>query len=393
MAILDKDQFDRIAEIVKRYTTWFTRRLFGESYSKETPNVNVNVEPLIELPASLIRLSFQLGLKESVLKEKEWEQLDWDALTDSLRPLTPVQELQVQASELSAHTRYRRLSEDITNGLYERLALETAKVVTEAQVRGVIKEQVKVGVAANRAYYDVAKDLVGQLKEQQRNWGRVASTEMHAARQNGIASAIVSKTDIYSDGEGEDSLVAVSMAPDACSDCRRLYLDPNTGKPKIFKLSELMANAGTNYQRPWRVNAKPVIPPLHPFCFCRLRYIPPGWGWNNEGRFTMINPKEAFPEVVKGELSKAIDEEPHSLLGASHSVLPEEGYIRGLHGENGIEELEHLIPRLKKLHQMYIRDEHLSKRLEELLRIARAQHHLESQVHVHHVGGGSDEQD
>lgn len=652
MAIIKKGQLDRIAGIVKRYTDWFIGRLFGPSYVDKPP-VNIDEDNLTDLPGSMVTLSFELGLQEATLKDEEWSQLTWDAVKDSQRPLTEVQKLQVQAAEMSAYTQYRRLADDIANGLYDRLAQATRTTVSEAQVRGEIKEQIQAGVAGNRSYRDVAHSLVGELKEQQRNWTRVAATEMHAARQKGVAEAIRSGIDIYQGSDGIDSRVTISLAPDACSDCRRIYSDPAGGKPRIFKLSELMANEGTNYIRPWRANARPVVPPLHPHClpgyvpvegtfdaalrtryegkivnfktsggrelsitpnhpvltsqgfipsgsleqgmqvvaqsqnvdgvvlprhndknhspsliedvfrsfwmshpgfrtpssvddlhgdarradgyidvvgpaselwyrlysqkihslldplfvlsnmknvfhtgfgafglrrdrfssppfgspsfseaflyslsiffrrsplktysfgsasnvdsslskpagedvasdllfladlfkrfstqvlldevveirqddfcghvydlqspygwmvasdiyisncFCRMRYVPPGWGWNDEGRFTMINPNEAFSKgdlIPQGEpLSKAVDQEPHSLLHASHATLPTEDYVVGLSGESGMEELNHLIPRLKKLLEMYARDEEIYKRVDRLLAVARGRFHL-----------------
>lgn len=386
MAIIKKGQLDRIAGIVKRYTDWFIGRLFGPSYVDKPP-VNIDEDNLTDLPGSMVTLSFELGLQEATLKDEEWSQLTWDAVKDSQRPLTEVQKLQVQAAEMSAYTQYRRLADDIANGLYDRLAQATRTTVSEAQVRGEIKEQIQAGVAGNRSYRDVAHSLVGELKEQQRNWTRVAATEMHAARQKGVAEAIRSGIDIYQGSDGIDSRITISLAPDACSDCRRIYSDPVGGKPRIFKLSELMANEGTNYIRPWRANARPVIPPLHPHCFCRMRYVPPGWGWNDEGRFTMINPNEAFSKgdlIPQGEpMSKAVDQESHSLLQASKDSLPSEDYIRKLDGEEGIEELTQLVPRLKKLQQMYIHDDNMYPQVNNLLEEAKAQHHYLSTIYVH----------
>ena len=374
MVFLDKDQLERINAIIKRYTDWYKRRILGPTYTEKPSNIKIDETKLTPMDRSVIELSFELGINEAVLKESEWKDYSWDALQESKKPLTPIQKLQIEASELSMNSKFRRLGEDITSGLYDKLAQATSKVVSEAQVKGIIHDKIKVGVEANRAYYDVAHDLVGDLKEQQRNWARVASTEMHAARQNGIASAIATGTDFYEDADGVESDVAVTLAPDACKDCNRIYIDEATGHPKIFKLVELLKNTGTNYQRPWRENAKPVIPPLHPSCHCRIRYVPPGWGWNEKGRFTLVDPDKAFPEK---EVKKAIDTEPHSLLHASHAVLPEESYIQGLKGPHGLEELGHLIPRLRKLYYLYIR-EPFGKKIKDLLDTAQAKHFHET---------------
>jgi predicted double-glycine peptidase len=125
---------------------------------------------------------------------------------------------------------------------------------------------------------------------------------MHSARQRGIAAAIIQKEDIYKYSDGIDSNVAVVHDYDMCDDCRRLYYDPKTGNPKIFKLKELLDNEGSNYRRPWRQNAKPVLPPAHPHCYGRLHYVPAGWGWDDQHEFTLLDPAEAYPEVVKGKI-------------------------------------------------------------------------------------------
>jgi hypothetical protein len=300
MAIITKEKLDKLADIIRRHVGWFLWRLFGEDFSSvDSSKVGVPGAAADKLPVSITHLSFILGEQEALLKESEWETYGWGDLDEAARkPLTELEQLQVKAAELSAYSAFRRLGEDIVNGLYDELAQTTGAVISESQVRGVIKDKIKVGVETNRAYFDVAKDLVGDLKEKKRNWYRVASTEMHKARQLGVANAIIGKKDIYRDSEGINSLVTIVPAPDACDDCKRLYLEAG-GNPRIFKITELLSNAGSNYQRPWRKNAKPVVPPLHPHCFCRIRYAPPGWGWNKEGRFTLLDPQVAFGKKAK----------------------------------------------------------------------------------------------
>lgn len=295
MSIFTKEKLDKIAEIIRRHVDWFLGRLLGDRFSTvDSSKVEVPAKVAEPLPVSIIQLSFILGEQEAQLKESEWTTYGWGDLSAAAKkPFTELEQLQIKAAELSAYSAYRKLGDDIANGLYRELANASNSVVSEGQVRDIIKDKIKFGVETNRAYFDVAKDLVGSLKEQKRNWYRVASTEMHRARQLGVANAIIQKKDVYRESKGIDSLVTVVPAPTACEDCKRLYLGKD-GNPKIFKITELLDNAGTNYQRPWRKNAKPVVPPLHPFCYCRLRYVSPGWGWNKEGRFTLLDPEVAF---------------------------------------------------------------------------------------------------
>jgi hypothetical protein len=258
--VLTRRLLDRLAEIIKRRAEEYNRRLFGTRFGgKDMPTAS-GEDPL---PASIVHLSFALGKAEAVLKEEEWKQVTWDQLEASTQlELSEVEKRQIEAAELSAYTEFRGLADDIQDGLFRKLSQATGKVVTEAQVRGTIVDKVQLGVEANSSYQTVAKELVGDLKEQKRSWTRVASTEMHSARQRGVAQTIRAGEGIYQDADGDDSRVAVVPAGDACDDCVRLYIEG--GKPKIFRLSELMANEGTNYIRPWRQNAGPVVPPLHP---------------------------------------------------------------------------------------------------------------------------------
>jgi hypothetical protein len=62
-----------------------------------------------------------------------------------------------------------------------------------------------------------------------------------------------------------------------------------------------------------------------------------------------------------------IDREAHSLLNASHSVLPTEEYIYSIQDKT---EIEHLIDRLSKLRQLYIHDVKLHGQIENLYHLA-----------------------
>lgn len=300
MAVLTRAQVEKIAGIIEQHTTWFAWRVYGKNAVSKKAIAELKAKGVLPMDVSVqsIKYAYVLGKLEAVLKESEYKNLTWSELEEAARGrYTPVDHLQIDAAEFTTMTQFRRLGDDIKAGLYSSLARTTSKKLSEIQVKGEIKDVVQAGVELSRSYQEVARDLVNQLKEPNRNWTRVAATEMHAARQKGIAIAIIQGEDVYEDAEGEDSFVAVVHDDDACDDCKRIYNDPKTGHPRILRLKELLANEGTNYQRPWRQNAQPVVPPLHPHCYGRLRYIPPGWGWNKDGRFTLLDHKTAYPEV------------------------------------------------------------------------------------------------
>jgi hypothetical protein len=364
MPILTAAQIEKLAEIIRQHATWLTWRLLGNKYVSKDEIDKLKTAGILpmETQTPAIKYAFVLGELESLLKEAEWKGLSFDDLVEAATARhTDVQKLQIQASELTAYTTLRGLEDDIKNGLYQSLARATQQTINEGVVKDIVKDETKLGIEMDKNFRQVANELAEKTKEYKRNWHRVASTELHAARQNGVASAIINGVDIYEHADGVDSGVSVVPAGDACKDCIRLYVDPKTGQPKIFKLSELLANAGTNYIKPWRKNVKPVIPPTHPHCFCRLSYVPAGWSWNEKGRLTLTEPEKVVEKVrarlaEKGKVSKGVDilrkaQDSHELLESSNKVaMPTEDEVSGIKTVVDIHSLLDRIHKLKKLH-------------------------------------------
>lgn len=443
---IPKSKIDRIRRAVRQHVDWFIGRVFGNQFTDDQAHVEAP-DSVQGLPTTLTQMSFVLGKEEAQLREDEWKGYSWDSMAHASEQVTPEEQAQIDAASFSAYTKFRKLGDDIANGVFDRLVVANNEAVSEAQIRGIIADKIETGVLLSRSHSSVAQELIRTLEDNSRDWYRVAATELHHARQSGVAHAISNKLGIYSNSEGPESKVAVVPAPDACKDCVRLYLE--NGKPRVFQLSELLQNAGTNYIRPWRENALPVVPPLHPNCYCRLRYVPPGWGWDDKKKFTLVDPEKAFPmtkakdslpgglgdhrpesdfdpealkEGVKVEMEHTDDPKlaseiardhltedkdyyvklrtiegnhdvskaqgganPHSLLQASNASLPTEDYIRQV---DDPAELQVLRRRLGKLEQMYIHDPDIHERLKHLLHATKVQWVKVSGI-VH--GGGSDE--
>jgi hypothetical protein len=300
VAILTRAQVEKLSEIIEQHATWFAWRIYGKAAASQSQIDALKAKGLLPMDTTVqsVKYAYVLGKLEAVLKEGEYRNLTWAELQERARGhLSQIDHFQIEAAEMTTMTKFRGLTDDLKSGLFEGLAQATRKTITEAQVRGEIKDVIKTGVELSRSYQQVAMDLVERLRETNRNWTRVAATEMHSATQRGIVSAILQGEDIYEDADGENSLVAVVHDDDACDDCKSMYNDHDTGNPRIFRLKELLENEGTNYQRPWRQHAKPVVPPLHPHCYGRLTFVPPGWGWDHNGRFTMLDINVAHPEL------------------------------------------------------------------------------------------------
>jgi hypothetical protein len=369
MPVLTKEQIDKLSKIIQKHVTWITWRIFGTDYVSDKEIDRLKAEGLLptDVQTSSIKYAFVLGKLESLLKEAEWKDLSWEDLKEAAEARhTEVEKLQIQASELSAYTVLRGLEDDIRDRVFTDISNATQEAIDEAYIKDVVKEEVKTGVEYSKTMSEVSEKLYQRTGDLKRDWNRVAITEMHAARQNGVVSAIVNKVDVYKHGDGEDSQVSVVPDPRACDDCLRLYTEG--GNPKIFKLSELLGNSGTNYIRPWRANAKPVIPPLHPSCYCRLRYLPKGWGWENK-KMVLKDPGKIV-ERARAKMSsvkKSIEilkVNPHQLLDSSKEVsMPTEADVDNA---GSVEDLEDLLTKLQVLRKMHIDDEELHNQLEDL---------------------------
>ena len=360
MPILTKEQVEKLAKIIRQHATWITWRIFGTRYVSESDIAELKAKGILPMDVQVdaIKYAFVLGKLEPLLKEAEWKGLNWNDLVSAAEAThTAVENLQIQASELSAHAVLRGLEDEIRDGLYESLATATQRTIDESYVKEIVKDEVKVGVEMSRNFRSVARELAEKTTEYKRNWHRVAVTEMHTAHQNGVVAAIINKVDVYAYADGADSQVSVVPDSSACVDCRRLYLD-EAGNPKIFKMSELLGNSGSNYIRPWRANARPVVPPLHSNCYCRIRYIPNGWGWEG-GKMVLQDASAVVARArarMKSKIEKSIEilksSNPHQLLNESKQVaLPTEQEIAGAPTLASIHAVLDKLLALRKIHR------------------------------------------
>lgn len=123
------------------------------------------------------------------------------------------------------------------------------------------------------SWKELASELRNRFKQTDlvRDWERVAFTEMRYATNLGRIMNIQHE----GGGDPEDIEVFYHVLPTACNSCKKLYLNPD-GTPKIFQLSEILANVqetgGMNVGRKastigdkdgWLPNAS-----THPNCHC-----------------------------------------------------------------------------------------------------------------------------
>lgn len=178
------------------------------------------------------------------------------------------------------YTHIKGFSERIKNDIRASISAEELSYLQAQEVAkadSVLRKELLDGTFEKRSVKKITSNLANQMEDWNRDWGRIVETESQDIFNLGRAVNIMK--------EDSDPLVYFDVFPGACRHCIRLYLTHGVGsQPKIFRLSELMAN-GTNYgvkSKDW----KPTIHPVHPFCRCNLQYLSKGYIWNSDtGRF------------------------------------------------------------------------------------------------------------
>jgi hypothetical protein len=170
---------------------------------------------------------------------------------------------------------------------------------------GKLRREVAASMEAGESVKQLADRLAASIKGVTRDWMQIAQTEIHNAVEEGKAVSLMGSVPA-----GTDPLVFKRPRPEACPYCVLLYLQADGITPRIFRLSELLAN-GTNVGR--KANRpklrglaatqwQPVLGAMHPWCQCQLHHLPEGMGFDDQGRMTYV--KKSVVEIET--LSKAL---------------------------------------------------------------------------------------
>jgi len=118
-------------------------------------------------------------------------------------------------------------------------------------------------------------------------------SNINTLTNNAFESGLV---DSISDGDDPNDVYVIKIVyPGACKYCRLLYLNAD-GSPKVFKLSDLLANGSDPYRKP--IDYQPVLGALHPNCRCQLARVNPAW--DNDKLFDIMTEAWAnYAELIK----------------------------------------------------------------------------------------------
>jgi len=188
-------------------------------------------------------------------------------------------------------------------GLGNKLDATTGHILVDAddklRRRRLTKLQREVvrGVEERAEATEVAKRIRTATMDLKRDWLRTAHTEMHNAVEEAKAIVLAHRS------PDRDPRVFKRPRPGHCAFCALLYLKPDKVTPRVFRLSELLANGsnvGRHARRPTfsgrsRTELKAVVGAVHPFCRCPLQVLPAGMGFDKLGRMVYVGLKKSVP--------------------------------------------------------------------------------------------------
>jgi len=307
--MLTPPQIAELVRIIKLHADHFLVSMFGRGMITKA-----DLQELIKaglIPPStdpkIFENAFILGKLKAILTAKQYKHLKYGELEElakekwaTVQPLSKLEQSYVDSAKRRAARGIRNINRDITDGLYAKIEEEEQKQFTEATVKERIRDIVVTAKKTRMGVTSLASALPRELKSYSRDWLRVASTELHMVRQRGVAEAISQGTGVYEGfaEDPEDRRVFIRPTAGACDECKRDYLDKR-GVPKVFKLSELLAN-GTNVGVP-KKNRKPIIPPHHCWCLCETNYMPPGHSFKDDGTLYLSDPVALYGKILSGK--------------------------------------------------------------------------------------------
>lgn len=155
-------------------------------------------------------------------------------------------------------------------------ARKLKRTVLDEEAKREAGEEIPERYAEN--WQQFKSELYHTMDDKARDWDRVAYTELVTAQETGKAHKIL-------EDYGPDALVYKRTLPSACPQCVHAYCEEDGVTPKVFKLSELLANGDNINRKPLPTKGgkvvdtarpdgaatmKPVSGTMHPFCACRL---------------------------------------------------------------------------------------------------------------------------
>lgn len=278
--IFTKEQIESLMEIIDTQSSLFIVSQMGDKhlsrfdkwllgkYGFDIKKITQKYPPYMQ--------SFMFGRLSGWLSNKQAGEINYTDFKTYLssNQYFPLTEMESNMYDLATKRSYTHIK-----NLGIRMKDELSHQITEEDVRG----ELSGAINKRESITKIISNWGHKTGNWQRDYGRIADTEMNTIFQLGRAMSIEKKF-------GLDQEVFKNVYPGACRHCIRLYLKSGIGsEPIIFSLKKLLEN-GSNIGR--RVSEwLAVVESTHPFCRCTLQHKPKGTEWDKEKKMYIYSDK------------------------------------------------------------------------------------------------------
>jgi hypothetical protein len=261
---LTKEQFERVMEAIKKRFASFTYQALGSRALTED-EIKTLVRAGILKPSvrHMVADPYIFGKITAVMPLISRERL---TESDILRVVQKTPMTEVERSAVAYATDH---AGTYIKGIRDMVLKDAEAASSRARTTALraVQEATTQAIAKRKTIREFKTSLFDMFDERNRDWQRVAHTEMNDAIQHGIYNEIRRTS-----SDGHNQLVFKRPAPDACPHCKRVYLNSD-GSPRIFRMEDLAdSNVGKK-----AANWEPTIGSVHPWCRCQLCVLPDGY--------------------------------------------------------------------------------------------------------------------
>lgn len=197
----------------------------------------------------------------------------------------------------------RRNAGQFIDKFVEKQSTELGSIVSNEllththKMRDATKDELTQGLLNKRTNNEIARRLRKRTKDYGKDWDRVVTTELARAQNLGTFDAIVEnnvdkkQTEIYVYKTGPHDVKT-------CKYCKKFWFLSDAVTPKVYKLSELVAN-GSNMGKK-AADWKATVDITHPNERHYLQELPIGFGFKNGALSYMSQGYVEYDEQQKG---------------------------------------------------------------------------------------------
>lgn len=252
----------------------------NNTISKITEKYKILLKYMVLGPSSLTKGEIKLLIKYKLLKPKFFTPTIYDIYFETHKELLEGPSRKGIRELTTKHL--KNTAGQLIDAFVDKINTEVGGIVNDnlmiyhQKLKNVVPDTIAEGIARNKTVKEISRSLKDKMDNYYTNWDRIVRTELNRANNLASIDAIIENN---KSKDFKEIYVYFSGPHDTttCKHCLNLLFQPDGITPKVFKLSEVIAN-GTNYGRKAR-DWKAVQDGIHPNCFDKETEVLTNRGW------------------------------------------------------------------------------------------------------------------